>query len=231
RFFQTLKSVQVIVIVELMEGIDDLLSENMDFSRHIFNDPRVHYTVNDGRRYLYANPDEKFDLIFADPLRWHSTGHNNLYSIEMMQSYQSHLTKNGVFCAYLDEFHAIPLTIAKVFPQVDQFDIQTIIASNQMIKYELPYMQTVANQYFSSTANELAPYRLLASYVRDRNQILSDETNSPILTDLKPGLEYYFLNPPIRTPIRSKGNFEELLLNRIAGCDTFCKQEILKFVE
>jgi len=231
RFFQSMESVQEVVIVELMEGIDDLLSENIDFSRHVFNDPRVHYTVNDGRRYLYANPDEKFDLIFADPLRWHSSGHNNLYSVEMMQSYQSHLTENGIFCAYLDEFHAIPRTIAKVFPQVDHFDIQTIIASNRKIKYDLPYMQTIANQYFSSTANGLEPYRLFASYVRDRTQILSDETKSPILTDLKPGLEYYFLNTPIRTPIRSKGNFEELLLNRIAGCDTFCQQEVLKLVE
>jgi spermidine synthase len=231
RFFQSIEGVQEIVIVELMEGLEALLSENIDFTRHVFNDPRVHYMVNDGRRYLYANPDEKFDLIFADPLRWHSSGHNNLYSIEMMRSYQSHLNESGIFCGYLDEFHAIPLTIAKVFPDVDQFDIQTMIASNQKIKYDLSYMQTVADQYLSSTANGLAPHRLLASYVRDHNQILADESRSRILTDLKPGLEYYFLNAPIRTPIRSKGNFEKLLLNRIAGCDTFCQQEILKLVE
>jgi spermidine synthase len=231
RFFQSMESAQEIVIVELMEGIDDLLSENIDFTRNVFNDPRVHYTENDGRRYLYANLDKKFDLIFADPLRWHSTGHNNLYSIEMMQSYQSHLTENGVFCAYLDEFHAIPLTIARAFPEVDQFDIGTMIVSNQKIKYDLPYMQTVANKYLSTTGNRLAPDRLFASYVRDRNQILSDETKSPILSDLKPGLEYYFLNAPVRTPIRSKGNLEELLLNRITGCDTLCQQEILKLVE
>jgi hypothetical protein len=214
-----------------MEGLDALLRENIDFTRHVFNDPRVLYMVNDGRRYLYANPDEKFDLIFADPLRWHSSGHNNLYSVEMMRSYQSHLTENGIFCGYLDEFHVIPLTIAKVFQEVDQFDIQTMIASNQKIIYDQSYMQTVAARYLSLTANELAPQRLFASYVRDRNQILADESRSRILTDLKPGLEYYFLNAPIRTPIRSRGNFEELLLNRITGCDTFCQQEILKFVE
>jgi spermidine synthase len=231
RFFQSMENVEEIVIVELMKGIDDLLRQNIDFSRNVFNDSRVHYIVNDGRRYLYANPQEKFDLIFADPLRWHSTGHNNLYSMEMMELYQSHLTENGTFCAYLDEFHTIPLTIAQVFPQVDQFDIQTIIASSQKITYDLSYMQTVANQYFSSTGNGLAPYRLFASYVRDRDQILLEETKALILTDLQPSLEYYFLNAPIRTPIRSRGNFEELLLNRISGCDTFCQQEVLKLVE
>jgi predicted membrane-bound spermidine synthase len=231
RFFQSIESVSEIVIVELMEGIDDLLSEHIDFTRTVFDDPRVHYIVNDGRRYMYANPGEKFDLIFADPLRWHSTGHNNLYSVEMMRLYQSHLTENGSFCAYADERHAIPLTAASVFPQVDQFDIATMVASNQEIKYDLPYMEAVAHQYLSSTANTLAPHGLFASYVRDRNQILSEETVSPILTDLKPGLEYYFLNAPIRTRIKSKGNIEKLVLNRISGCDTFCQQKILKLVE
>lgn len=231
RFFQSIESAQEIVIVELMEGLDDLLSENIEFSRHVFNDPRVQYIVNDGRRYLYANPDEKFDLIFADPLRWHSAGHNNLHSVEMMRLYQSHLTENGVFCAYLDERHTIPLTAASVFPNVDQFDIQTMVASNQEIKYDLPYIQTVADQYFASTSNSLSPYRLFTNYVRDRNQILLEETETPVLTDLKPGLEYYFLNMPIRTRIKSKGVLEELVLNRITGCDTFCQQEIFELVE
>ena len=231
RFFQSMPGVEEIVIVELMEGLDNLLEGNVEISRPVFRDSRVRYMENDGRRYLYANPHEKFDLIFADPLRWHAAGHNNLYSVEMMASYRKHLTENGVFCAYVDEMHSIPFTAATVFPQVDHFDIQTMVAGNGRLGYDLPYMQTVARGYFSSTANELAPVRLLASYIRDRNQILSEERDSRLLTDLKPGLEYYFLNAPPRTPIRSKGNFEELLLNRITGCDTFCQQQILTLVE
>lgn len=230
-FFQNIEAAREIVIVELMEGLDELLSEHIDFTRAIFSDPRVHYIVNDGRRYLYANPDQKFDLIFADPLRWHSAGHNNLYSIEMMELYQSHLTENGIFCAYVDERHAIPLTAASVFPEVDQFDIATMVAGNQEIQYDMPYLEAVSQRYLSNTGNSLAPHRLFASYVRDRSQILSEETNSPILTDLHPGLEYYFLNAPVRTRIKSKGNIEKILLNRISGCDTFCQQTILKFVE
>ena len=46
-----------------MKGLDTLLSENIDFTRHVFNDPRVHYMVNDGRRYLYANLD-KNSILF-----------------------------------------------------------------------------------------------------------------------------------------------------------------------
>ncbi|HEX6269722.1 MAG TPA: hypothetical protein VFZ43_05775 [Anaerolineales bacterium] len=106
-----------------------------------------------------------------------------------------------------------------------------MVASNQEIKYDLPYMEAVRDHYFSSTANSLAPYRLFAHYVRDRDQILIEETKSPILTDNQPALEYYFLKAPIRTRIKSKHNAEKLLLNRITGCDTFCQQEILKLIE
>jgi hypothetical protein len=106
-----------------------------------------------------------------------------------------------------------------------------MVASNQEIKYDLPYIRTVADDYFASTSNALSPYRLFTNYVRDRNQILLEEAESPILSDLKPGLEYYFLNTPIRTRIKSKGVLEELVLNRITGCDTFCQQEIFELVE
>ncbi|HET9588241.1 MAG TPA: fused MFS/spermidine synthase [Anaerolineales bacterium] len=231
HFFQSMQSAREIVIVEIMAGLDDLLSESIGFSREIFDDPRVHYIVNDARRYLYANPDEKFDLIFADPLRWHSTGHNNLYSVEMLHLYRSHLNEDGVFCAFVDERHIIPHTAAQVFPAVDQFDLGTMVASNQEIIYDLLYMQAAADQYSSETSHTLTPHRLFSNYVRDRDQILVEEIRVPVLTDLKPGLEYYFLNAPIRTPIRSKGNIEKLVLNRISGCDTFCQQSILELVE
>lgn len=231
RFLQTIAGVEKIVVVELMEGLDELLADNIDFSRHVFGDPRVNYRVNDGRRYLYANPDEKFDLIFADPLRWHSAGHNNLYSVEMMQLYGDHLTKNGIFCAFADERHAIPLTMAAAFQEVDHFDIQTIVASNDRIVYHYPYMDEVSRHYFSVSGNSLSPQRILSTYLRDRTQILVEEQEAPILTDLQPGLEYYFLNAPIRTRIRSRGNFEELLLDRIAGCDQACRQQMLDLLE
>jgi hypothetical protein len=57
----------------------------------------------------------------------------------------------------------------------------------------LPTVTLLFFPSFSSTGNGLAAYRLFASPVRDRNQILSKETGSPILTDLQPGLKYHFL--------------------------------------
>jgi predicted membrane-bound spermidine synthase len=235
RFFQTIPDIQEIVIVELMTDLGDLLYDNVELTRPVFDDPRIRYIADDGRRYLYAHPNDKFDIIFADPLRWYSSGHNNLYSLEAMQLYQAHLTENGVFCAYVDQPHALPFTIAQVFPEADQFAFRTVIASNQQIQYNLTYMESIKQNYVTDMSNilkpgtekKLSPKYLLSEFLRDREQIISDEKESPILSDLKPELEYYFFNPPIKKPIWLKGNFRTILIPRIQACDQLCQQEII----
>jgi spermidine synthase len=235
RFFQTIPDIQEIVIVELMTDLGDLLYDNVELTRPVFDDPRIRYIADDGRRYLYAHPNDKFDIIFADPLRWYSSGHNNLYSLEAMQLYQAHLTENGVFCAYVDQPHALPFTIAQVFPEADQFAFRTVIASNQQIQYNLTYMESIKQNYVTDMSNILKPGTekklslkyLLSEFLRDREQIISDEKESPILSDLKPELEYYFFNPPIKKPIWLKGNFRTILIPRIQACDQLCQQEII----
>ena len=79
-FFKAIPSVDQIVVVELLGDIAPFLSANQESARVTLADPRVTYIVDDGRRYLNASPDEKFDLIAIDPLREHTAGHNNLYS-------------------------------------------------------------------------------------------------------------------------------------------------------
>jgi predicted membrane-bound spermidine synthase len=234
-FFQSIPGIEKIVIVELMDDLGNFLYENVELNKFTFDNPLVEYVVDDGRRYLYANPDEKFDLIYADPLRWYSAGHNNLYSLEAMQLYQSHLTENGVFCAYVDQPNVIPQTIANVFPEADQFRFRTVVASNQTIQFDLPYMETLAANYIGvsdsitneQTAENISPKSLLAQFARSHEQIISDEKKIPVLTDTNPWLEYYFLNTPERTPVWPKGDSRKEFLNRITGCDSACQSEIL----
>ena len=152
-----------------------------------------------------------------------------------MQLYQSHLTKSGVFCAYVDQQNVIPKTIANAFLEADQFRFRTIVASQNIVQYDLEYMQNLAVNYSflttipinPQTIENINPKKLLAQYVRSRDQILSDEKNIPNLTDLNPWLEYYFLNSPGKTPVWSKDDSQEDFLNRITGCDFVCKSEIL----
>ena len=174
------------------------------------DDPRLTYLVEDGRRYLNAFPQEKFDLISIDPLRVHTAGHNNLYSEEALSIYRSHLTPNGALCAWMDEFHVIPHTMAQVFPYVDQYRNEFMVASSQTILYQAEYMDEVAARYADLTGEVYGPTGRVQLdhqtgvhfFQRDQSQILRDEEHRPILRDMEPWLEYYFFALPTRGRIQ-----------------------------
>jgi spermidine synthase len=231
HFFQSIPGVEKVVIVELMDELGSFLYENVDFNRETFDNPLVEYVVDDGRRYLHAHPQERFDLIYADPLRWYSAGHNNLYSLEAMQLYQAHLSETGVFCAYVDQPNVIAKTITAVFPHTDQFRFRTVVASARPIIYDLAYMETLAANYLAvsreyvnaETAENIQPRKLLGQFSRSHEQVLTEEKSFQLLTDTKPWLEYYIFNMPPRRPVWPKGEARARFIERITQCDFACQ--------
>lgn len=208
-FYKSIPDVEEIEVVELLGDIAPFLTRNVDSARLTLNDPRITYLVDDGRRYLSAFPEEKFDLISIDPLREHTAGHNNLYSEEALKIYQSHLTSNGVLCAWMQERHMIPYTMAQVFPYVDQFENEFVVASSQPIVYSTEYMDRAAKSYAMLTGEiyssegkvTLGTSSALDFFVRDQSQILTDEGQKQILRDMDPWLEYYFFVRPVKEEI------------------------------
>jgi spermidine synthase len=217
-FYKSIPDVDEIVIVELLGDIAPFLTNNVNSARLTLNDPRITYFVDDGRRYLNAYPEEKFDLISIDPLREHTAGHNNLYSEEALKIYQSHLTPNGVLCAWMQETHKIPYTMAQVFPYVDQFENEFMVASNNSIFYDTEHMNQAAENYANLTGEiygpdgrvSLDPLSTLDFFLRDQNQILTDEKQKKILRDMEPQLEYFLFVMPIKEEIHRN---PDLILN------------------
>jgi hypothetical protein len=191
--------------------------------------------VDDGRRFLYANPGERYDLISIDPLRRYTAGHNNLYSLEAMRLYRAHLTENGVLCAYVDQRHILAATMAAVFPYVDQYRIRLAIGGNQLLKYDLEYMRRASEAYLRLAAGTIAPgteialepEMVLSDFLRDQSQIAIDEEATRLLTDLDPYLEYYYLATPVLKPIRFPTEMREAFRQRIVGCDEACEKNVM----
>jgi spermidine synthase len=205
-FYQSLPEIDEIVIVELLGDVAPFLSHNFESTRSTLADPRVQYLVDDGRRYLNAQPEEKFDLIVIDPLRDHTAGHNNLYSEQAMQLYLDHLQAGGVLCAWINETRLIPHTAARVFPYVDQFQNEVLVASDLPISYNRVYMDAMADHY-RMRADQLYPDGLegypstsaaLSEFDGDQDVILAEEAGTPYLTDLTPWLEYYLFRKPVK---------------------------------
>lgn len=203
NFIASLPGVEEVVIVELMEELGAFLNEHVPVAQSALNRPFVRYIVDDGRRYLYANPDEQFDMIFIDPLWSFTAGHNNLYSQEAVRLYQSHLADNGVFCAWVNESHFIPKTVATIFPYNDLFDTY-LVNGNQPLEYDADYMNQAYQNYLDtqsifldpSAAETMNPQAILKHSKQSRTKIIKDGEGIPALTDLTPWLEYYYVCPP-----------------------------------
>ena len=168
-----------VVIVELMEELGAFLNEHVPVAQSALNHPSVRYIVDDGRRYLYANPDEKFDMIFIDPLWSFTAGHNNLYSQEAVRLYQSHLADNGIFCAWVNETHFIPKTVATIFPYNDLFDTY-LVNGSQPLEYDTDYMTQAYQNYLEtqsvyldpSAAETINPQAILKHLKQNQSKIL-----------------------------------------------------------
>jgi len=74
-----------------------------DYAGHIYDDPRVHIFVDDGRNFV-AKSSERYDVIQASAVdTWAATAagafalsENTLYTQEAFQTYRKHLTPDGI---------------------------------------------------------------------------------------------------------------------------------------
>ncbi|MCL4275467.1 MAG: fused MFS/spermidine synthase [Anaerolineales bacterium] len=203
NFLASLPGVEEVIVVELIEHLGTFLNDHVPVARSTFSQPNVRYITDDGRRYLYANPHETYDLIFIDPLWSFTAGHNNLYSLEAMELYKKHLSNGGIFCAWINEGHLIPKTAASLYLHSDNFG-DYLVNSDQPLQYDLTYMSKAYEHYLEagsayivpSVSETLNPDGIMERLKSGQSATLELEADTPTLTDLTPWLEYYYLCPP-----------------------------------
>jgi predicted membrane-bound spermidine synthase len=102
-------------VVEINPGYLQLIPQ-YPMVRSLLQNPKVHLYVDDGRRWLYAHPEEKYDLIVANSTyhwRDHST---TLLSREFFQLIRQHLNPGGVYYFNTTESDETIGTALSVFP-------------------------------------------------------------------------------------------------------------------
>lgn len=234
-FLSTLPDLQELVVVELKSDLRPYLEAHFDHVRQTFADPRVTYLVNDGRRFLYANPQEKFDLIVLDPLRRYTAGHDSLYSLEALHLYRRHLNPGGVLCLWYDETSLIARTVAEAYPHVDMLH-ENFVAGLGPLRYDVAYLdqsllryRQVAAQHIHEPAGHHSrlTVRFALGYFRgNRQQILQRETGTPLLRDHRPLLEYYYFRPPPpKHPLAREATILDFL-SRLENCDEICRRSL-----
>jgi spermidine synthase len=83
-------------VVEINPGYLQLISK-YPIVRSLLENPKLHLHIDDGRRWLIAHPEARYDFIVANTTyhwRDHST---NLLSAEFLQMIRQHLNPGGIY--------------------------------------------------------------------------------------------------------------------------------------
>ena len=102
-------------IVEINPGYLPLIKQYPQVSS-LLNNPKVRITVDDGRRWLLANPNTRYDAIIMNTtynFREHST---NLLSVEFLKLARSHMLPGGILFYNTTSSREVLLTGVTVYP-------------------------------------------------------------------------------------------------------------------
>jgi spermidine synthase len=105
------------LIVEINPGYLDLISHHPEVSAVLTN-PKVKIVIDDGRRWLLAHPDAKFDTIVMNT-SWHWRAHSSdLLSKEFLELARIHMNPGGLLFYNTTSSHDVWKTALTVFPYV-----------------------------------------------------------------------------------------------------------------
>jgi spermidine synthase len=102
-------------IVEINPGYLSLIPQ-YPVVKSLLTNPKVHVYVDDGRRWLTAHPDAKYDLIVTNST-YHWRAHSStLLSVEFYKQVKPHLADGGVYYFNSTESNETMATALSVFP-------------------------------------------------------------------------------------------------------------------
>jgi len=85
-----------LTIIEINPGYVTLIEREPQVAP-LLNNPKVTIVNDDGRRWLRANPDRRFDAIISNTTWYFRASVTNLLSVEFLDLVRHHLNSNGIF--------------------------------------------------------------------------------------------------------------------------------------
>jgi hypothetical protein len=203
--------VRELVVVELNAALASVL-ENVARGQMVLHSPKLRSINDDGRRWLLANPTERFDMIMMFPLHAGHAYYGNLFSKEFFELAAAHLTPTGILVFRSVDLMSTPRTLIEVFPHVIRTEVAGYIASLAPLRFDALRLPVPATEFT----------KLIQA---DRQTIAEHTRGAPINLDLRPNSEYYLsypyawslattgLPPGSVYVERNPARFEELLIS------------------
>jgi spermidine synthase len=170
-----------LVIVELNGALADVLGTTARGAT-VLGSPRVRYVVDDGRRWLVANPGQRFDVIMMSPLHAAHAFGGNLFSSEFFQTIGRRLNEGGTLVVTSVDPYSTARTIAMAFDHVIRVDLHTYLARATPFRFEAGRLPFPAGE-------------MSRRVEADRATILAHTIGARLNRDLRPNSEYYLTYP------------------------------------
>ncbi|MCU0431943.1 MAG: fused MFS/spermidine synthase [Bacteroidia bacterium] len=119
--------VKQMTIIEINPGYLDIISKYPEIAT-LLTDKRVKIIIDDGRRWLKRNPDQKFDLIVMNTTYHWRQNSTNLLSYEFLGMAKNNLKPNGVMYWNTTKSQDVVYTAAHVFSHVTTYG--TLVAAS-----------------------------------------------------------------------------------------------------
>lgn len=134
QILANMEGVEQVTAVEINPGYLHLIADYPEL-RSVLDNPKVDIVVDDGRRWLRRNPDERFDVIVANTTFHWRAGASNLLSVEFLNLVRRHLSPGGIYYYNTTSSEAVQRTGASVFPHVARFE-HFMFASEAPISFD-----------------------------------------------------------------------------------------------
>lgn len=185
--------VESLDIVEINPGYLSLIAQYPEISSVLHN-PKVHIYIDDGRRWLLAHPNAKYDAMVANT-SYHWRDHSSqVLSTEFLQIVKQHLLPGGIYYYNATESPDVLITGLHEY----QFGLRVItflMVSDSPIVLDKNHWFSVLNQYridgkkiFNDTTPRgqlvLAAYNAFADSVKDTPRVLGIEAGDGLAARL-----------------------------------------------
>jgi spermidine synthase len=112
-----LEGIEAIDVVEINPGYLELIGRYPQVAS-LLSDPKVHIHIDDGRRWMRAHPEARYDLIFQNTtFHWRANA-TALLSREYFELVRSHLRPGGIVATNSTGSHDVVVTAQAVFRHV-----------------------------------------------------------------------------------------------------------------
>jgi len=120
RILAGMPSVSELVVVEINPGYVQLLADHSEVA-DLTRLPNVRVVIDDGRRWLQRNPQERFDVIIANTVYHWRANASSLLSVEFLEIVRRHLTRGGLYYFNSTSEPRVQKTGAMAFPYAWRF--------------------------------------------------------------------------------------------------------------